>query len=74
MADDAMCCFFCGVEIDDENDVTDAYSELRGILKVHRGCAGAAQDELDDEFNEHEQAELDNAQADDDDLPASAAC
>lgn len=54
-------CWKCGEAIREE-EATDVYSEIRGTLKVHRRCAGAAQDELDDEFNEED----DNVNEEDD--------
>ena len=48
-----MLCWLCQKRLCQEN-TTDAFSEIRGEMKVHFACAGIAQDFLDDEFNERE--------------------
>lgn len=50
-------CVGCNRTVYESDEYTDAYSELRGVCKVHRRCAGRAQDALDQEFCEFEDGE-----------------
>lgn len=48
-------CFWCQRIVNMNSSHTDVYSEIRGSLMVHWECSSAAQDFLDNEFNDQDE-------------------